>query len=188
MRNGIKKLFLSAIVILGFQQILSAQNGNSKYVNPFIGTSGFGHTYPGATVPFGMVQLSPETGNFKWDYTSGYQYADSTIWGFAHTHLSGTGVSDLGDVLFLPFHGDGGNMKAAFSKKTEKASPGYYTVVLSKDNIKAELTASAKTGVHKYTFNKGGKSSILIDAQSGLVNSPREMSMHVLEGKLDVKG
>src|ERR1700709_631524 len=78
----------------------------SRYVNPFIGTSATGHTFPGATVPFGMVQLSPETGNFGWDYCSGYRYEDSTITGFAHTHLSGTGGIDLGDVLFFPFQGE----------------------------------------------------------------------------------
>jgi predicted alpha-1,2-mannosidase len=180
-------LLLSAVIISGTLKIASAQTGNAKYVNPFIGTSGFGHAYPGATVPFGMVQLSPETGNFKWDYTSGYQYADTVIWGFAHTHLSGTGVSDLGDVLFFPFQGSKTEYRAAFSKQTEKASPGYYSVVLKDDDIKAELTAASKTGMHQYTFNKGGKSSILVDAQSGLVNSAKEMAAHVLEGNMNVE-
>jgi len=183
-----RKFILIVVVFLsGLRQDVSAQGGNSKYVNPFIGTGGFGHAYPGATVPFGMVQLSPETGNFKWDYTSGYQYADTVIWGFAHTHLSGTGVSDLGDVLFFPFQGNRTDYKAAFSKQTEKASPGYYGVTLKQDDIKAELTATSKVGVHQYTFNRGGKSSILIDAQTGLVNSPKEMAMHVLEGSLNVE-
>ncbi|RZK89181.1 MAG: glycoside hydrolase family 92 protein, partial [Pedobacter sp.] len=182
------KTIIFSIIIFGFHNPLFAQVGNSKYVNPFIGTSGFGHAYPGATVPFGMVQLSPETGNFKWDYTSGYQYADSTILGFAHTHLSGTGVSDLGDVLFFPFQGTKTTMKSSFSKNTEKASPGYYTVVLKDDNIKAELTTTAKVGIHQYTFNNGGKASILIDAQNGLVNSPRELAMHILEGSMEVVG
>lgn len=182
------KTIIFSIIIFGFHNPLFAQVGNSKYVNPFIGTSGFGHAYPGATVPFGMVQLSPETGNFKWDYTSGYQYADSTILGFAHTHLSGTGVSDLGDVLFFPFQGTKTTMKSSFSKNTEKASPGYYTVVLKDYNIKAELTTTAKVGIHQYTFNNGGKASILIDAQNGLVNSPRELAMHILEGSMEVIG
>ena len=188
MKRSLLKLSGLIIVFLGLQQPLLAQVGNSKYVNPFIGTSGFGHAYPGATVPFGMVQLSPETGNFKWDYTSGYQYADSTILGFAHTHLSGTGVSDLGDVLFFPFQGNKLAMKSSFSKQTEKASPGYYTVVLKEDNIKAELTTTAKVGLHQYTFNNAGKASILIDSQNGLVNSPRELAAHILEGKLTVEG
>jgi len=182
------KTIIFSIIIFGFQNPLFAQVGNSKFVNPFIGTSGFGHAYPGATVPFGMVQLSPETGNFKWDYTSGYQYADSTILGFAHAHLSGTGVSDLGDVLFFPFQGTKTTIKSNFSKTTEKAIPGYYTVVLKDDDIKAELTTTAKVGIHQYTFNKGGKASILIDAQNGLVNSPRELAMHILEGSMEVVG
>jgi predicted alpha-1,2-mannosidase len=179
-------LYLTLIIFGSFIQ-LSAQPGNLKYVNPFIGTGGFGHTYPGATVPFGMVQLSPETGNFKWDYTSGYQYPDTVIWGFAHTHLSGTGVSDLGDVLFFPFKETREEYRAAFSKGTEKASPGYYSVVLKEDDIKVELTAGSKVGVHQYTFNKGGKSSILVDAQSGLVNSAKEMTGHVLGGNVNVE-
>lgn len=181
------KLFVFA-VLTSFHLCVFAQGGNSKYVNPFIGTSGFGHTYPGATVPFGLVQLSPETGNFKWDYTSGYQYKDSTILGFAHTHLSGTGVSDLGDVLFFPFQGEKQVYKSGFNKSTEKASPGYYTVVLKDNNIKAELTTTARVGVHQYTFNKGGKASILIDAQNGLVNSPRELAGYILEGQVTVVG
>lgn len=162
------------------------QAGNSQYVNPLIGTSGFGHCYPGATVPFGMVQLSPETGNFRWDYTSGYQYADTVILGFAHTHLSGTGVSDLGDILLFPFRGEKDEFRSYFSKSTEEASPGYYSVVLKDDNIKAELTASARVGVHRYTFDKAGVASILVDAQSGLVNNPRELANRVLEGTLNI--
>jgi putative alpha-1,2-mannosidase len=103
----------------------------TQYVDPFIGTSATGHTFPGATVPFGMVQLSPETGNFGWNYCSGYRYEDKVITGFAHTHLSGTGGVDLGDVLFFPFQGKTPDkFVSGFSKSTEKASPGYYTVTL----------------------------------------------------------
>ena len=135
----------------------------TKYVNPFIGTAATGHTFPGATVPFGMVQLSPETGNFGWAYCSGYRYEDSVITGFAHTHLNGTGGIDLGDVLIFPFQGDA---PCKFSKQIFKidrksASPGYYTVVLSRDNIKAELTASPHTGLHRYTFNNKGQAHIV---------------------------
>src|SRR3954469_18506424 len=94
---------LITIILLFSVAFANAQYG--KYVNPFIGTSATGHTFPGATVPFGMVQLSPETGNFGWNYCSGYRYEDTVITGFAHTHLSGTGGVDLGDVLFFPFQG-----------------------------------------------------------------------------------
>lgn len=159
----------------------------TKYVNPFIGTSATGHTFPGATVPFGMVQLSPETGNFGWNYCSGYRYEDKVITGFAHTHLSGTGGVDLGDVLFFPFQGKAPDkFVSRFSKSTEKASPGYYTVMLDNNNIRAELTASAHTGVHRYTFSNAGQSHILVDMQSGLVDAPEELETHVSEGSIKI--
>ena len=159
----------------------------TRYVDPFIGTSATGHTFPGATVPFGMVQLSPETGNFGWNYCSGYRYEDKVITGFTHTHLSGTGGVDLGDVLFFPFQGKTPDkFVSGFSKSTEKASPGYYTVVLNNNNIKAELTTSAHTGVHRYTFNNAGQSHILVDMQSGLVDAPEQLETHVSEGSIRV--
>jgi predicted alpha-1,2-mannosidase len=183
-----KSLFKSLIIIwcIGACVQVSAQS-YTQYVDPFIGTSATGHTFPGATVPFGMVQLSPETGNFGWNYCSGYRYEDTTITGFAHTHLSGTGGVDLGDVLFFPFEGQTPDkFVSGFSKTTEKASPGYYTVVLKNNNIKAELTASAHTGVHRYTFNDGGSSHILMDMQSGLVDAPEQLETHVSEGSIKV--
>jgi predicted alpha-1,2-mannosidase len=159
----------------------------TKYVNPFIGTAATGHTFPGATVPFGMVQLSPETGNFGWNYCSGYRYEDSTITGFAHTHLNGTGGVDLGDVLFFPYQGNAPqHFVSPFSRVTEKASPGYYTVVLSRNNIKAELTASAHTGLHRYTFNNAGESHLLVDLQSGLVDAAEELATHVIDGHINI--
>ena len=159
-----------------------------KYVNPFIGTAATGHTFPGATVPFGLVQLSPQTGNFGWDYCSGYRYEDSVITGFAHTHLNGTGGVDLGDVLFFPYQGAAPEkFESGFSRATEKASPGYYTVVLN-NNVKAELTASAHTGVHRYTFNQPGEAHLLIDIQSSLVDSKEELAGHLLAGKIIITG
>ncbi|MDN5287133.1 MAG: alpha-mannosidase [Mucilaginibacter sp.] len=159
----------------------------SKYVNPFIGTSATGHTFPGATVPFGMVQLSPETGNFGWNYCSGYRYEDTIITGFAHTHLSGTGGVDLGDVLFFPFQGkDPGHFTSRFSHKTEKAWPGYYEVLLSNNNIKVQLTTSAHTGLHRYTYNNPGQSHLLIDMQSGLVDDAEQLKEHVSEGSITI--
>ncbi len=159
----------------------------SKYVDPFIGTSATGHTFPGATVPFGMVQLSPETGNFGWNYCSGYRYEDTVITGFAHTHLSGTGGVDLGDVLFFPFQGkDPQQFTSRFSHRNEKATPGYYEVILDDHDIKVQLTASAHTGVHRYTFNKAGQSHLLIDMQSGLVENAEELKEHVSEGSVTI--
>lgn len=139
------------------------------YVDPFIGTGFHGHTYPGATVPFGGVQLSPDTRAGNWDACSGYHYDDTTLKGFSHTHLSGTGCIDLGDILFRPTTGqpdltvESICQPAAFSHKDEKASPGYYSVTLKDEDIKAELTATAHTGVHRYTFPSGKLASVIID-------------------------
>lgn len=142
-------------------------------VNPFIGTGGHGHTYPGAAAPFGMMQLSPDTRFDGWDGCSGYHYSDSIIYGFSHTHLSGTGVSDYGDLLICPQSGsteidpgysDANGYGAHFSHAKEKASPGYYEVHLEEPNIDVRLTASERAGLHEYSFlNASGKKYILID-------------------------
>src|SRR5208282_121969 len=123
---------------------------------PMVGTGGHGHTYPGATIPFGFVQLSPDTRTAGWDACSGYNYADSTITGFSHTHLSGTGGADLGEVLIMPVLGplDRTNYASSFSHDNELAQPGYYRVHLDTYDIEAELTASAHCGMHRYTFPK----------------------------------
>ena len=147
---------------------------NTKYVNTFIGTGGHGHTFPGATTPYGMVQLSPDTRTLGWDACGGYHYSDSTIIGFSHTHLSGTGISDLGDFLFMPFSGQAkvvpgkpenpdDGYRSRFSHNTEKAEPGYYSVILDDYNILAELTATTRAGFHRYTFYKGNEMGIIID-------------------------
>lgn len=164
----------------------------TSYVNPFVGTKNMGHTFPGATTPFGMVQLSPETnqepyaidGKYNpetYRYCSGYQYEDQTIFGFSHTHFSGVGHSDLGDFLVMPTVGklnlEPGNFNqpksgfhSQFSKKTEKASPGYYEVMLDDYGIKAELTATERVGFHKYTFPKSSDSRIILDLMSNIYN------------------
>jgi predicted alpha-1,2-mannosidase len=143
-----------------------AQRDLTRYVNPFIGTGGHGHTFPGAIVPFGMVQLSPDTRLTGWDGCSGYHYSDSAIYGFSHTHLSGTGISDYGDILLLPTVGDGlpeGRQAARFQHRNETASPGYYSVRLDDGNILVELTATARVGMHRYTFPKAAAANILLD-------------------------
>ncbi len=163
-----------------------------EYVNPFIGTQEMGHTYPGATVPFGMVQLSPDTDNppFFIDgkynknvyrYCAGYQYNDTTIVGFSHTHFNGTGHSDLGDFLVMPTVGErkleAGTMKepdkgyrSRFSHKNETAEPGYYGVKLDDYGIRAELTASNRVGFHKYTFPESKEAHIILDMIHGIYN------------------
>lgn len=144
-----------------------AQN-YQQYVNPMIGTGGHGHTFPGATVPFGMVQLSPDTRiDGSWDGCSGYHYSDEIIYGFSHTHLNGTGVSDFGDIMLMPTMGepslDNKNYSSKFSHKNEKASAGFYSVKLDDDNIDVALTASPRVGFHEYTFNKTGQANIILD-------------------------
>ncbi|GAB4135312.1 MAG: hypothetical protein Fur0041_09260 [Bacteroidia bacterium] len=144
----------------------------AQFVNPMIGTGGHGHTYPGASAPFGMVQLSPDTrDDGSWDGCSGYHYNDSVILGFSHTHLSGTGCSDYGDVLVMPGHGEHSQMldlsrnnyKSTFSHKKEKATAGYYSVVLNNTGTKAEFTASPRVGMHKYTFTSPDRNWIVVD-------------------------
>jgi predicted alpha-1,2-mannosidase len=162
-------VIIAAIVMAGFQ-FLNAQNKDyTAYVNPFIGTGGHGHTYPGATMPLGMVQLSPDTRLTGWDGCSGYHHSDSIIYGFTHTHLNGTGCSDYGDILLMPTSGkvDLKNYAYAsqFSHKNEKASPGYYSVKLDKDNINAELTVTKRAGFHKYTYSGATQNNIILDLQ-----------------------
>lgn len=140
----------------------------AKYVNPFIGTGGHGHTFPGATVPYGMVQLSPDTRiDGSWDGCSGYHYSDNVIYGFSHTHLNGTGVSDYGDIMIMPTMGkpsfDNKIYSSSFSHDNEKASAGFYSVKLDKHNIDVRLTASTRVGLHEYIFNKSGQANIILD-------------------------
>ena len=149
-----------------------------SHVNPFIGTGGHGHTFPGATLPFGMVQLSPDTHNRGWDWCSGYHYSDSSIMGFSHTHLSGTGRGDLMDILVMPgtgkVHWEPGSRenpdegyRSRFDHDDEKASPGYYEVFLKDYNIKASLTVTPRTGFHQYEFPSSEEGHILFDLTHG---------------------
>lgn len=144
----------------------------TKLVNPLIGTGGHGHTYPGATAPFGLVQLSPDTRLTGWDGCSGYHYSDSLLYGFSHTHLSGTGVSDYGDILLMPITGkvvynngaDGKKgYRSRFSHRKEKAQAGYYEAYLEDYQVKAALTATPRVGVHRYVFPKGKDAHVLLD-------------------------
>lgn len=147
-----------------------------EYVNPFVGTGGHGHTFPGATLPFGMVQLSPDTRLSGWDGCGGYHYTDSIIYGFSHTHLQGTGISDYGDILIMPTgnkfelfnqkeEGSTEGYCASFNKSTEKASPGYYCVELNNPKVQVELTATLRTGIHKYQFREEGDQYLSIDLE-----------------------
>jgi predicted alpha-1,2-mannosidase len=156
---------------------IGEKKGPYDYVNPMIGTDGHGHTFPGATMPFGMVQLSPDTYTKGWDWCSGYHYTDSSIMGFSHTHLSGTGRGDLLDVLIMPTTGElqvipgsrenpDVGYRSRFSHSDELATPGYYSVILKDYKIKAELTSTIHAGFHRYTFPES-KSHIIIDLFHG---------------------
>lgn len=186
----IKRIILPCLLLSAF--MVSAQQNLVQYVKPIIGTSKMGHTYPGATVPFGAVQLSPETDTLSYEvggkyngdiykYCAGYKYEDKTITGFSHTHFSGTGHSDLGDFLIMPTQGKlqlnpgtaanpKGGYRSAFSHANETAEAGYYKVKLDDDNITAELTSTTRVGMHQYTFPKSDQSHIILDLMAGIYN------------------
>ena len=135
-----------------------------QYVDPFIGTGFHGHTFPGATRPYAMVQLSPDTHIMGWDASSGYHYDDRTIYGFSHTHLSGTGIGDLGDISLLPYCGeDSIKPIATFKKETEKATPGYYAVRLDNFGVNVELTSTDRVGFHRYTYDNPQERRVMLD-------------------------
>lgn len=134
------------------------------YVDPFIGTGFHGHTFPGATVPNGMVQLSPDTHLMGWDASSGFHYSDSIVYGFSHTHLSGTGIGDMGDVLLLPYSGTQiVKPIGSFKKNRQVAEPGYYSVYLDNFEVLVELTATCRVGMHRYTFSHADDRNVMLD-------------------------
>lgn len=171
------RYFFIAIFLLAFSSckegVEEPTNGENltQYVNPFIGTDGPGNTYPGATTPYGMVQLSPDIGTPGWDRIAGYYYPDTIISGFSHTHLTGTGAGDLYDILVMPSNSksnkrikeNGYRPYSTFSHDKEKASPGYYSVDLLDFDIKAEMTATRRVGIHRYTFPQDDSTKIHID-------------------------
>lgn len=183
-------LFCLAIVIVACDK--KASNDYVQFVNPFIGTGGHGHTFPGAVVPNGAIQPSPDTRIDGWDACSGYHYSDSTINGFSHTHLSGTGCCDYGDVLIMPTVGEQkitylgkSSQQTAyasnFSHEEEEAEPGYYSVFLKTYGIKAELTASKRGALHRYTFPKSNASGMIVDLDYSLQRQKNEnMSITVI--------
>jgi len=158
------------------------------FVNPMIGTDAHGHVYPGATVPFGMVQLSPDTRTNTWDGSSGYHYSDTSILGFSHNHLTGTGCADLGNILLMPTTGElkltpgtkpGEGYRALFSHADEVARPGYYSVLLPDYRVKVELTATARAGMHRYTFPSTSDGHIILDLQHGVGNDVKDSQINI---------
>ena len=178
MKRKLIFIFLTTLLLSGClekYENIPAQKDKKliSYVNPFIGTGGHGHTYPGATMPFGMMQLSPDTRLDGWDGCSGYHYSDNYIYGFSHTHLSGTGVSDYGDILLMPTNAINFNngadgkkgYRAHFSHENEVAEPGFYKVHLDSTNIAVELTVSQRSGMHKYQFPTANDQIVILDLE-----------------------
>ncbi len=185
--------FLTAFICILVNGVV-AQEKLSDYVNPFIGTDFTGHTYPGATTPFGMVQVGPDNGTSGWKFCSGYHTDSKSIIGFSHTHLSGTGASEMGDILFMPVIGDvpfqageesnpATGYRSSFSNESEKASPGYYQVFLDDYKIIAEMTATPRVGFHRYTYPKSEKAGIMIDLSHGIGDQTTESYIRVVDAQ-----
>lgn len=185
------KIKLTILLLLLCSATLFSQTRDfAKWVNPFIGTGGHGHTFPGATMPFGMVQLSPDTRIDNWDGSSGYHYSDDTIYGFSHTHLNGTGIPDYCDILFMPEvdgpmlyrwpdEGSKDGIGSKFSHANEMAGPGYYSVHLD-DGIRAEMTATNRVGFHRYTFPKSTTQFANITLNLKWRDKPLETDIRIL--------
>ncbi len=154
----------------------------TQYVNPFVGCADNGHTFPGATYPFGLIQASPDTGNCTWQYCSGYMFLDTNIWGFSQTHLNGTGCPDLGDVQLQPFTGpaEREHYHSAYAKETQQAKPGYYAVTLADFGVDVELTAAPHVAFHRYTYKNPAPARLLLDLQYGIVGGKDSLKRHIL--------
>ena len=176
---GMKKLLLFILA----PAALFAQKQAVEYVNPMVGTAEHGHTYPGASVPFGMVQLSPDNGHKGWDWCSGYHYSEDKIVGFSNTHLSGTGCSDLGDILLMPGISIDPPSARSYSSKfkhaNEKSEAGYYSVLLDDKKVKVELTSTNRVGVQRYTFPKSLEADVVLNLGYGTDDTPVETFIQV---------
>ena len=178
-----KNKFIGLLAVISL--ILPSCNEDvCRFADPLVGTADNGHTFPGACVPFGMVQPSPDSGNDDWKYCSGFNIADSTLIGFSQTHLSGTGCSDLGDVLILPFSTDKPERDNPYVKESLKAEPGYCCVSLC-SGIKVEMTASQRVAQYRINYADNSHRRLLVDLQNGMVNSPENLDSHVYEADIE---
>ena len=203
MGNRMRTLLAGAAIALAVQPVQAQDTAAQRAyaaVDPFIGTGGEGHTFPGATLPFGMVQLSPDTRiqprKQAYGWAAGYRHSDDTIVGFSHTHFSGTGHSDLGDVLLMPVAGDaklergdpgqpGSGYTSRFSHDSETAEPGYYAVTLADYGVRAELTASARVGVHRYAFPQGKPAHVVVDLRTSMYDYPGKVQWSRIRVRAD---
>jgi len=184
---------LICVICSIFSNCTVSENNESEdytqYVNAFIGNADTGHTFPGACAPFGLIQAGPDSGNTSWRYCSGYNYEDDYIEGFSQTHLNGTGVPDLGDILIFPFCGTTENdttYKSKYNKSTHIATAGYYAVSLTDAAVDVEITATHRTAFHRYTF-KGNNPQIFLDLQRGLVNKADKLENRVIEAEIEIQ-
>ncbi|MGA9335822.1 MAG: GH92 family glycosyl hydrolase, partial [Rudaea sp.] len=193
-------MLIAIVVASAPAQAASPASGAYASVDPMIGTGGDGHTFPGATVPFGMIQLSPDTAmpDFKHAYpwAAGYSYSDHSILGFSHTHFSGSGHSDLGDVLLMPGVGTvqldpgdpdkpGSGYRSSFDHASEIAQAGYYAVTLADSSVRVELTASTRVGWHRYTFPRGKQAHVLLDLRPSIYDYPGKVLWSSLRVRAD---
>lgn len=202
MKTNLKSnsILLGGLLLLGTVfSCTQAEQDYASYVNPFIGTGGHGHTYPGAVVPNGMIQPSPDTRIYEWDACSGYYYEDTTINGFSHTHVSGTGCADYGDVLLMPtvgkqeYHPMGSKSQqmaycSAFSHDNEVAQPGYYSVLLERYNVKAELTATKRAAIHRYTFPEAEDAGFILDFDYSIERQTNEEMKIEVVSDTEIRG
>jgi len=183
---------LAAAAAVSCGQSVTAPVDYTQYVDPFIGTAYTGHTYPAATTPFGMVQVGPDNGTDGWQFCSGYHDSSSSIIGFSHTHLNGTGCPDMGDILFMPAVGctaweagtdedPSAGYRSRFSTSTEEAAPDYYKVFLEDYGVTAEMTATHRVGMHRYTFPADGDASVIIDLTHGLDSETTDSYIKVVD-------
>ena len=186
----VRRMCFAGILLLSI--VMGSAKSAVDFVNPMIGTDAHGHVYPGATVPFGMVQLSPDTRDNTWDGSSGYHYSDTSILGFSHNHLTGTGCPDLGNILLMPTVGalkltpgaqPGDGYRARFSHTDEVSRPGYYSVLLPDYQVKVELTATARAGFHRYTFPATSEGHVIVDLQHGIGNTVTEAQLTIENGQ-----
>lgn len=167
--------------------LASCRENVVDYVNPFVGAASLGHCMPCAASPFGMVQVGPQSGNWSWDYTGGYQYADTTLWGFSQNRINGTGCPDMGDLLMFPFCGewDRDDYQSTYDKASEKAEPGYYCVYLDEAGVFAEMTAADHSSIARYVYDDPQEARLMIDFQSGIMGDMTSFHHHVIWAEQD---
>ncbi len=177
------------VAVCGCTRAPASQSDPARYVNPYVGCAFNGHCFAAAAYPFGLVQAGPDTGTESWDYCSGYRYADTNIFGFSQTHLSGTGCNDLGDLLLMPWSGDGlaAGVTSKYRKETQTATPGYYAVTLDDADVETEIAVTPHAAIYRFTYGKKGAAHLMIDPQWGIV-FPKNLKRHVLESDIRQEG